>query len=68
MVVIFSYYLLNLILQGYFSSFVLPLAILFFQPGNIVMGVVAFAFCLFEHHILKEYRLRFEGLGIVFFP
>ena len=67
MVVIFSQYFLNLILRGYFFSFILPLAVLFFQPGDIVMGVVALALCLLKRHILKEYWSRFEGLGIVFF-
>ena len=64
---VFSQYLLNLILQGYFSSFVLPLAVLFFQPGNVVMRVVAFALCFLERHILEEYWSQFEGLDIVFF-
>ena len=68
MVVIFFQYLLNFILQGYFSSFVLPLAILFFQPGNVIMRVVALALCLLERYILKEYPSRFEGFNIVFFP
>ena len=66
-VVIFSHYLLNRILQGYFFSFALPLAVLFFQPGNIVRGVVAFVLCFLERHILKKYWLRFGRLSIVFF-
>ena len=44
MVVIIPQYLLNLVLWGYFSSFVSPLAALFFQPGNIVMKVISFLF------------------------
>ena len=64
---IFFQYLLDLILRGYFSFFVLLLAVLFFQPGNVVMGVVAFALCLLERHILKKYWLRFERLNIIFF-
>ena len=67
MFVIFFQYLLNLILQGYISSFVLPLAVLFIQPGNIVMGVVALDLCLLERYILRGYLLRFEGFDIVFF-
>ena len=55
-------------LVGLFSSFVLPLAILFFQPGNVVMGVIALALCLLKCYILKEYWLWFERLGIIFFP
>ena len=66
-VVVFPQYLFNFILQGYFSSFILPLAVLFFQPGNIVMGVVALALCLLKCHILKEYGSQFERLSIVFF-
>ena len=65
---IFSQYLLNLNLRGYFSAFVLPLAVFFFQPGNVIMGVVAFVFCLLKRYILKEYLLQFEGFSIVFFP
>ena len=66
MVVIFSQYFLNLVLQGYFF-FVLPLAVLFFQPGNGVMGMIALALCLLERHILKEYWSRFNRFSIVFF-
>ena len=66
MVVVFPQYLFDFILQDYFSSFILPLAVLFFQPGNIVMGMVAFAFCFFKRHVLKEYWLQFERLSIVF--
>ena len=65
---IFPQYLLNLVLWGYFSSFVLPLAVLFFQPDNVVIRVVALVFCLLKCHILKEYWSQFEGLDIVFFP
>ena len=64
---VFPQYLFNFVLRGDFSSFVLSLAILFFQSGNVVMGVVALAFCLLECHILKEYQSRFGGLDIVFF-
>ena len=53
MVVIFSQYLVNLILRGYFFSLIVPLAVLFFQPGNVVMGVAAFALCLLKRYILK---------------
>ena len=66
MVVVFPQYLFNFFLQGYFSSFILPLAVLFFQPSNVVIKVVALAFCLFKRDVLKEYRSRFERLSIVF--
>ena len=66
MVVVFPQYLFNFILRGYFSSFILPLAILFLQPGNIVMGVEALAFCLFKRHVLKEYWSQFERLSMDF--
>ena len=62
----FPQYLFNFILRGYFSFFILPLAIFFLQPGDVVMGVVALAFCLFKRHVLKEYWSRFERLSIVF--
>ena len=40
-----------------FSSFVLSLAVLFLQPGNAIIMVVALALCLLKCHILKEYWL-----------
>ena len=65
-VVVFPQYFFDFFLRGYFSSFILPLAVLFFQPSNVVMGVVALAFCFFERHILKEYWSQFKRLNIVF--
>ena len=66
MVVVFPQYLFNFFLRNYFSFFMLPLAVLFFQLSDVVMGVVAFAFCFFKRHVLKEYQLRFQRLSIVF--
>ena len=39
----------------------------FFPTWRRCNGVVALALCLFKCHILKEYWLWFERLGIVFF-
>ena len=65
-VVVLSQYLFDFFLLGYFSSFILPLTVFFFQPSNVVMGVVALAFCFFKRHVLKKYRSRFKRLNIVF--